>query len=454
MASWREQLRETASLLGLEEIRAATRRPLYRAIAISAFFLYGLLALDVGQMIGFVPTGQTSTTVFLFTQGQPWWNYPGVLVLFPGGFLALPFFSTLVMILVSAGVAIGMAAAVYLTARLLRHRKETRATDAGAGSVAGLTPALLTLVTLGACCSTTAAATAGLTWTAAVSGTTLDGLLIYNWYPGVFQLSVLYIALVAQEQLLRTYGWLFRGRTEGDAAEQPVASRAVGRRSVSTVALRVLLLIGGASWLLALPAEWTTAAPPALSVPLVFQAVGLHVLPSFVALSIALAPAEFAGLMDRLSGPVARPVLRGAAVALGASLVGWLPPGWAAAGAFGLGNEVVGALGGPSSWGGVIPPFSGLALLFRWGVQFLLLGGLMIVLGARPRWILAPLAGDRTIPAHLIGDAREAEGSVRLPLDAAASVATSASSPGPAPRALRPSSEGEPFPTRSAAPPR
>ncbi len=60
---------------------------------------------------------------------------------------------------------------------------------------------MIALVTLGACCSTTAAATAGLGVIAQASGTSIDELLANNWYIGVFQILVLWIALIAQEQL-------------------------------------------------------------------------------------------------------------------------------------------------------------------------------------------------------------------------------------------------------------
>ena len=371
-------------LLLLEEVRAAARRPFYRVLVATSAVLYVFMAMYVGQMIGFFPTGQTGTDVILLTSGPQWWNYPGLIAIFPNGFVSLPFFSTLVMILVSVGVGLGMGAAVYLSVQLYRRRGQGSSSSAAGGGVAGLTPALLSLVTLGACCSTTAAATAGLTWTAAASGTSLNGLLYYSWYPGVFQLSVLYVALVAQEQLLHTYHSLFAPRRATPPEELADGERARPWTRWGMLGLRIALLVGGTTWLLAVPAEWTWSAAPALSGALVAQVVLQHAIPSLLALGVALAPTTVSAWWRARAGRWARWGPRGLLAIAGISLLGWMPGPWAQAGLVGFGNELVGAAGLTGAWGGVAPPFGGISLAFRWGVQFLLLGGFAIAFAAVP----------------------------------------------------------------------
>ena len=104
------------------------------------------------------------------------WNYPGLLIEAPWGFVVLPFFATLSMILVSVGVGLGMAVALLLGAQLLREHRATAGRPTTTGAIAGLTPAMIALVTLGACCSTTAAATAGVGLVAQSSGSSISNL--------------------------------------------------------------------------------------------------------------------------------------------------------------------------------------------------------------------------------------------------------------------------------------
>ncbi|MGI0131906.1 MAG: hypothetical protein ACREDK_02235 [Thermoplasmata archaeon] len=377
------------ALLTLRGTRRNLRRSGAGALAATIGIVYAFVSMLVGQMLFFEPIGGQYFAEVVWNSGSSnWWNYPGLLVVQPWGILALPFFGTIVMTLVSVGVGVGMTSAVYLGVQLLRARRRGRVTgSAGAGAIAGLSPALISLVTLGACCSTTAAALAGLGWTAVITGTSVNALIVSNWYPGVFQLAILYVALVAQEQLIVAYGWTLGSAADAgdvDVAPTPTVPRAV---RLLQVGVRGALLIGGVTWLLALPAEWTRAAPPALSVATLFGAIGQHLIPGLLAVGAALAPmrvlsAVRAVATRRIAGAGTRAVL----VALGASLLGWFPAPLASAGVVGWGNEILGAIGFPPSWGAIVPPYAGLALGFHWGLQLGMVGGFLLLLGARPRF--------------------------------------------------------------------
>ncbi len=388
------------TLLVLARTFSIVRRPVYRVVAASIAIAYAVLAMLIGGMLE-IPIPPAHLTPFwtILTQGSPWWNFPALVVETPGLILVLPFLSTIVMILVSTGVGIGMTAAVYLSVQLIRRRRAARSAGAtAAGSVAGLSPAMIGLVTLGACCSTTAAATAGLAWTAVASGTTIDALLLNNWYAGVFQLGVLYIALIAQEELIGVYGAL--DPTAAAGLEQPNAP--FNRRTYASLALRVALLVGGVTWLLALPAEWTGAVPPSPTGPMLFQWVGQHIVPALFAIGAALFPVDFGELLRHAGGSRRRWAGRAALALLGGSLVIGLPGPLASQGAYGFLNELLGLLGAPASWGAVAPPFVGGALAFRWALQFLLLGGWMIAVAAYPtrsiEWVAAS-SGRREAPS-------------------------------------------------------
>lgn len=69
------------------------------------------------------PTFQVESYLTLVVGGSPWWNYPALLVETPDFLLALPFFATIVMALVSAGVALGMTVAGLLVVELNRKRR-------------------------------------------------------------------------------------------------------------------------------------------------------------------------------------------------------------------------------------------------------------------------------------------------------------------------------------------
>lgn len=161
---------------------------------------YAMVSLWLGGMFTPLTAGSGYSLQFVPANLAPSrWVYPVLEMVTPSAIITLPVLQTVLMALVSVGVGLGMGGGL-LTAVLLVHRRpEKWGGSAAANGFSGLTPALLALVTLGACCSTTTAATAGI-WVFG-SGPGSD-----PWVLGVVQLVVLGIALLAQEGILATFG--------------------------------------------------------------------------------------------------------------------------------------------------------------------------------------------------------------------------------------------------------
>ena len=207
-ASWRRP--PWVSVLLLQRTRSILHTRKRRAAAVAVAAGYGVVALLAGFMLQVGPTGASGTTARVLTNSYSpaWWNYPALVVVAPGGVLALPFLATVSMLLVAAGVGLGMVAGVFAASSFLRSWK-ARSTVGGAGStLVGLTPAMVALLTVGACCSTGAAAAGGLGGIAQLGGTSYTQILNNPWALYVVQLAVLGIALVAQEELLVVFGGL------------------------------------------------------------------------------------------------------------------------------------------------------------------------------------------------------------------------------------------------------
>jgi hypothetical protein len=419
--------------LSLGETRRFLRESHARMMVVFFAILYALGSMVLGAMLIITPVRGGYTTEILWGNalGIGAWNYPGLLIVAPWGVVSLPFLATIAMVLVSIGVGIGVAVAILIAARLIRDRRGSAAHTGAVGSVAGLTPALIALVTLGACCSTTAAATAGVGLVAKASGSSINTLLVNDWYLDLFQISVVFVALLAQEMLLEVYGGLFGLAPEpGSAAAHraPAIPAPLGPRSIAGGMLRAALLLAGVSWSLAMFAEWTTVAPASASAALWFQWIVQHQVLGGLAIAVALFPRP---IVDGLRSAARAPrgvVLRAVPLVAGLSLLGWMPPVIAAAGAPGLVNELFGAGGLPSSWGAVPPvyPF-GLDLLARWGFQYVLLGGFAVAFALAPGRALAPI--DWTI-----GRGPGPTGSERSPSPTAPTVAGWTAAP---PRATR-----------------
>lgn len=408
-------------LLTLREVRGYLRRSHAIGMAVFIAVAYALGSMVLGGMLVFARFSGGYSVLLLWGNalGLQSWNYPGLLIEAPWGVIELPFFATFSMVLVSAGVGIGMAVAILLGVQQIRSRRSPASSPAATGTIAGLTPALIALVTLGACCSTTAAATAGVGLVAQASGSSTSNLLLNNWYLGVFQMVVVYTALIAQELLLRVYGRMFGASDPGFAVTAPPSGPRFDRRTVATAALRAALLAGGVTWLLAVFADWTSVNPSSASVALWFNWVIQHWLVGGFAVFWALSPRSVSAWFLSIALTQAGRALR-AALLLGAgTLALWVPPPFAGAGVEGFGNELLGALGVSSSWGGVAPAFSwGLVLALRWGFQYLLLAAFAGAVALAPEPTLNGLSESEPIRgrAGIVGSVPSTTPAV--PLDA------------------------------------
>ncbi len=412
----------------LSETRRLIRTSHARMMVVFFGILYALGSMVLGGMLLLTHVRGGFTTEILWGNalGTGAWNYPGLLVVAPWGVVSLPFLATISMVVVSTGVGIGVSVALLIAAHLVRDRRRSAAGAGSVGSVAGLTPAMVALVTLGACCSTTAAASAGVGIVAQASGTTIDSLLINNWYLDVFQIAVMYVALLAQELVLRAYGGLLGlGADPVRLGTEVPPVRATGP-VIGRTAVRAVLLLAGVTWSVGMFAEWAGASPSLSSGPLWFQWIFQHQLLADVAIVVALVPAAVGTALLARQRTLAVYALRAALLVAGLSLVAWTPAPVATAGAPGFLNEVFGALGLPATWGAVAPVFSpGLALYARWGFQYLLLGGFGLAIAIRPQRVLRPFLASPTASPSWLGSvptSREVSTTRSPPAPARASV--------------------------------
>jgi hypothetical protein len=373
--------------------------------------VFALVSMLVGDMLILTPLHAVPYVGILWTPGTnpQWWNYPGLLVVGGWGVLTLPFLPTWTMIFVSVGVGIGISAAVLLAVELLRMRHRAAARSTAVGSAVGLTPAMIALVTLGACCSTGAAAAAGIGAVAQTTGSTTYTLVSNSWYLSLFQVVVMGIALIAQEQLLFVTRGIFSRTGVGVAAESvSVAPPPLDRRFVAGAVLRVALLVGGITWSLAMFADWITVPPQTASATVWVSWIVQYQLPALLAVLAALFPIA----MRRGITGLARSwslTLRGVLLVTGVSLAIWVPPPLSTWGVYGLGNELLGMLGLSAGWGAVVPlTTDGLTVALRWGFQYLLVGGFAIAVALAPRRAFEPLGWSvgRIAPLPIAPDAK------------------------------------------------
>lgn len=401
-------------LLTLREIRAFIRQS--HAVAMTVFLgiVYALGALVVGQMLILTHLPPPYYTEILWSAGptQPVWSFPALIVWAPWGVVTLPFFATVTMVLVSIGVAIGMSSAILLTAHLIRRRRQHAGAPSAYGAAAGLTPAMLALVTLGACCGTTAAATAGIGAFGSLTGSSTDTLLVNNWLLGVFQIVVVWIALLAQEMLLQVYGELIgvRGATRGATGSAPAVqfhAPRYDRRFIVGIVLRAVLLVGGVAWALAMLSDWTVVAPLTASVGQWTAWLLEYEVVAILAVLAALFPVPVAGWFARQARRPIGLAVRAAALLGGLALAAGVPPPLATAGLEGFGNELLFVLGAPAAWGAVPPVFGvGLALYLRWGLEYLVLGGFATAVALGPGRALRPLASTVGTVVHRADESR------------------------------------------------
>jgi hypothetical protein len=387
------------SVLALYRMRRLIRRPVYLALGAGIAAVYAFFSMLQGGMLVVYPaTSGPLPPPQLFWSGAPWWNFPAILIVEPTWALYLPLLLTVTMLFAAAGVGLGMAVAVRLAVQLIRRRGKELAQPTALGSLAGLTPAMIGLLLLGACCSISVGAIAGIGTVAQVSGSNIDNVLLNSWYLGLFELGVLYAALVAQEELLTVYGGLFGfgpalGLTAEEAARRPTFDR---RAAVAAVG-RVALVAGGLTWILSMSTYWFEPTwfgpvPPAPSTALWLSFLFQHLVPGGLALGVAFFPTRVHRWAVRATGRAR--IARGVLLVSGLSLLAWLPAPIASAGVVGLPNEILGQFGAPAAWGGILPPTLGpVALAFRWGVQYGLLGALALALALAPARVSGAFLG-------------------------------------------------------------
>ena len=395
------------SLLAVRRTRTLLVGRHYRALVGLIGLAYAFGAMVFGGMLYF-PTHplRTGWSFYVFPSGPgPSWAYPMILVGSPYFQFGLPIISGILVTLSAAGVGLGMSLAVFLSMRLVRSRRAGSLRSTTVGTAFGLTPAIVALVTLGACCSTTAAATAGISLAAQASGTNAAEALAHGWYLGVFQVVVLYVALVAQEQLLSIYGLLFGSAPLGPSpleTENPAPSHLNGRWALSAT-LRLVLVVAGLTWSLSVLTDWSALSFGNMRAAAWFGWTLQHLVPGALAVLVALFPAGVLEFWRRLAAGGRVLALRAVLVGSALALLTWMPAPLASGGAAALGNELLGFWGFPSNWGAVAPPALGLfALSLRWAFQFALLGIVAIAMGISPeaslRLFLQSSALKRTEP--------------------------------------------------------
>ncbi len=386
-------------LLTLSRTRRVLRARGGRTLAVLVALFYGLVALVVGSMLELVPTGASTLSVqTIYNPLSPeWWNYPALLLVAPEGILVLPFFASLSMLAVSIGVGIGMGAGLLVAVRVYRDWKRSRAQGRSVGSMAGLTPAMVALLTLGACCSTSFAAAAGIGAVAMASGVSIALLQVNNWYLNVFQILVLGIALIAQEGLLKLYGGLIGLGSADRRLECPATLDVVGEPRWSATLLRVVLVVVGAAWSLAFLLE--VAVPPAGAPIAGVIAGGLfqHVLPGGTAVLVGLSPNSPRLLSNLRGSRTFVPVLRLVVLVAGGSLALGVPPPLTSWGMGGTLNALLAAAGLHLPEGAHVVGTGGTPSTL-WVVLLAGLGAFLVVLALRPRVALGALTAR--LPAH------------------------------------------------------
>jgi hypothetical protein len=389
---------DLAAALRLEQVRSLLRRSHTLGLAVLLGVAYALGSLLFGGMLALYPEHGPSTIEILLGGSAGSWSYPALLVVAPWGVLALPFFATFAMVVVAVGVGLGMAVAVVLVYRLIRPTVEEAARTKSIGIATGLTPAMISLVTIGSCCTTTAAATGGIGLLAQASGTSTSNLIVNNWYLGLAQMVIVWVALLGQELLLTVYGGLL-GLSGGRPARPQGAMPRVDRRWAAGATLRALLAIGGLLWSLSMFAEWTTHPPGAAGAGWWFRWIVQHQLVAGVAVGAAFFPEPFARGFRALrgrAGTATRAVLGAAAL----SLLVWLPAPLVRSGLDSLTGQVLGALALPVAWGAIpLGPVTGVALIVRWGLEFVVPAGFLLAAVVAPERAFAPLLATTLRPS-------------------------------------------------------
>lgn len=260
------QGRNWPGVLRFARTRALLAGPRARLLALGVAIVYLALSLVAGGMVRPAEAGPVVGPQL--TLGS--WT------------VLLPLGATATMLLVALIVGVGMGAGVLLACRLFVVQRTPSARARALGPLASMTPAMLAALTFGACCSTAAAAWAGL---GAVSA---GGSL--GWLLSVGQVGVLFASLLAQEGLLALFPGLTPSPTPLPKVRRPYP---LARGGPSLVRARTVLLAASATWAVLLLVKM--ASPGSFAVP---GSVALWI--------VALAPVAFlvAGRALGFEGPL------------------------------------------------------------------------------------------------------------------------------------------------------
>lgn len=387
-------MRRSVSLASLPHTRALLRTRRARGWAFDLALLYAILSMLLGGMLD-VSTAHQAFAAQVVYSGNPWWDYPWVLIVMPGMLLTLPFLPGIAMALVSAGVGLGGISALLLLAPRLRHPEGPDAAKPLPETTAAVAPAITGIATMGACCCTTCASAAGVAVVAAASGTDLATLLRSDWYISFFQVAVVGLCLLATERTLRA-----------NTVDCPVPPPK-DRRFILSSLVRVALLVAGITWSLAMFVEWGEVSPTSAGASIWYHWIVEHQVLSLVALAGGLFPRELATWVRERGHRIMGWLLRIGLLAGGVTWGIGVPPALVETGLGGFLNELLGVLGAPGAWGAVpLDSALGPVLYFHWGLQHLLLCAFAILLALFPERALTPLLwsveGPRPSPAPLV----------------------------------------------------
>jgi hypothetical protein len=370
--------------------RDLTERRAWPVVGVLAV-AFAAISMILGQMLILEPvSGPVLVGAVLPSGGGHLWDFPELYAVGPWGVLVLPFLPTVAMALVSVGVGMGATVAAGQVATRLRRDPARPMSPTGVAVGAG--PAIGGLATIGACCCTACASTAGVAVVAAASGVGPAELLVNDWYVGVFQLVLVCVTLVALDRSLAGVV----GRCPSEVVRP--------RRQAAGALLRLALVVAGVTWSLAMLVEWGSV-DPLTAAPAQWYHWGIeHQLLGAAAVAAGLFPSEFAGFVRRhartFGGLVGRVALGAGAVSWGL----WVPAPFVAAGLGGFMNELFGTLGAPAGWGAVAPDAAlGPALLFHWAFQHLLLATFALALAIRPLDATVPVTWGATGPVAPAG---------------------------------------------------
>ena len=175
---------------------------------------YALLSMVLTGMVRFSGTASVRAQWVPNLSGGP-----GIILQAFGLSAVLPLESSALTILVALVTGVGLGAGTLVTFRLAQSSKSTKKGTGTAASIAALTPAMMAMVTLGACCSMVAASSSGFFPGARSPEITLGAWTVPSLILGLAQLGLLMGAVSAQERIFATFADLLSIRSTGSQIE-------------------------------------------------------------------------------------------------------------------------------------------------------------------------------------------------------------------------------------------